>query len=83
MAAKSKKEQEWIRKQVARFGLKVMCQMCHEEDRHYNEEGRLRDARCCHCGHKNLRPMWWLLKYKTKAIAERKKLQEAFPDLIR
>ena len=79
---RSQAEIDHIIARVERYGLRCICQVCMMEQRHYSKDyGRLRNTKCKGCGMMRLRPVWWVEKFATKAIAERKKLRAAYPDL--
>jgi len=78
---RSQREIDAIKDRVKRFGLRCICQVCMTEQRHYAAQGRLRNTPCQACGMNRLRAVWWVEKFHTKAIAERKQLRSAYPDL--
>lgn len=53
--------QRSIVERIRRYGLRVMCASCANVDRHFPQNGRLRDARCKRCGGE-LRSVAWIDK---------------------
>jgi hypothetical protein len=50
---------------LRRYGLRVMCSRCAQEQRHFPQSGRLRDARCTDparigCRGQELRAVAWV-----------------------
>lgn len=70
------KERQQVRRNVARWGLRVICLACGFEGRHKSEsQGRLHTRRC-RCGVKGLRTRHWILKNPDAARKLRREHQQ-------